>query len=69
MPDSLEQKSVLLWLQNTVSAENSQTWCGRWGEDGCMGRRGQTESLQCYTSEWAPASSEIALCFFTVKTF
>lgn len=43
MPDSLEQKSVLLWLQNTVSAENSQTWRGRQGEDGCMGRTEQTE--------------------------
>lgn len=43
MSDSLEQKSVLLWLQNTVSVENSQTWRGRWGEDGRMGRRGQTE--------------------------
>ena len=43
MPDSLEQKSVLLWLQNTVSAENSQTWHGRQGEDGCMGRMEHTE--------------------------
>lgn len=43
MPDSLEQKSVLLWLQNTVSAENTQTWRGRQGEDGCMGRMEQTE--------------------------
>ena len=43
MPNSLEQKSVLLWLQNMVSAENSQTWRGRWGEDSHMGRREQTE--------------------------
>ena len=38
MAGRLEQKSVLLWGENAVGAESSQTWRRREGEEGGMGR-------------------------------